>query len=76
MSSPKPAQNSQNLKRADLPALPIELARLKLSRLVKEAWYYAGPFLYMTVGSWPMPFDEQDMNVTVGTVARKNPFMP
>ena len=26
-----------------------------------------------TVGSYPMPFDEQGTNVTIGTVARINP---
>ena len=59
----------------DVPALPVELARLKLSMLAKEAWYYDAPFMHVTIGSYPMLVDEQGMNVTVGTVAKKNPLM-
>ena len=39
------------LMSADVPALPVELVRLKLSMLANEAWYYDGPFVHMTVGS-------------------------
>ena len=39
------------LMRADVPVLPVELARLKLSMLAKEAWYYDVPFMHMTIGS-------------------------
>ena len=44
---------------ADVPALHVELDRLKLSMLTKEVSYYNVPF----------------MHVTVGTVARINPLM-
>ena len=67
MSRIEPAQGNQKLMRADVPALPVELARLKLSMLAKEAWYYDVPFMHVT--------DEHDMNVTVGTIARINPLM-
>ena len=43
--------------------------------LVKEAWYYDSPFMHVTVGSWPLPVDEQVMNVKDGTVASKNLLM-
>ena len=59
----------------DVLALPVELVRLKLSMLAKEAWYYDVPFMHVTICSQPMPVDEQGMNVTVGTVARKNALM-
>ena len=36
MSRIEPAQGKQKLMRADVPALPVELARLKLSMLAKE----------------------------------------
>ena len=39
---------------ADVPALPVELARLKLSMLAKEAWYYDVSFMHATIGSWPI----------------------
>ena len=51
MSRIEPAQGNQKLMRADVPALPVELARLKLSMLAKEAWYYDVPFMHVTVGS-------------------------
>ena len=47
MSRIEPAQGNQKLMRADLPALPVELARLKLSMLAKEVWYYDGPFTHV-----------------------------
>ena len=37
--------------RADVPALLEELARLKLSMLAKEVWYYDVPFMHVTIGS-------------------------
>ena len=51
MSRIEPAQGKQKLIRADLPALPVELARLKLSILAKEAWYYDIPFTHVTICS-------------------------
>ena len=36
--------------REDVPALPVELARLKLSMLVKEPWYYDVPVMHVTIG--------------------------
>ena len=69
MSRIEPAQGNQKLMRADVPVLPVELARLKLSMLAKEAWYYNVPFMHVTIGSLPRPIDEKGMNVTVGTVA-------
>ena len=50
MSKIEPAQDNQKLMRAGVPVLPVELARLKLSSLAKEAWYYDVPFLHVTVG--------------------------
>ena len=51
MSSIELSQGNQKLMRADVPALRVELARLKFSMLAKEAWYYDGPFMHVTVGS-------------------------
>ena len=51
MSRIEPTHGNQKLMRADVPVLPVELARLKLSMLAKEAWYYDGPFMHVTVGS-------------------------
>ena len=53
MSWIEPAQGNQKLMRADVPAFkfPVEFARLKLTMLAKEAWYYDGPFMHVTVGS-------------------------
>ena len=59
----------------DVPALPVELARLKPSMLTKEACHYDVPFMHVTIGSLPMPVDKQGMNVKVGKVARKNPLI-
>ena len=42
--------------------------------LAKEVWYYNVPFMNVTIGSQPMPVDQQGMILTVGTVARKNPI--
>ena len=56
-------------------ALPVKLPRLKPSMLAKEAWHYDVPFIHVTIGSLPMPVDEQGMNVTVGTVGRKKPLI-
>ena len=51
MNGIEPAQGNQKLMRANVPVLPVELARLKLSMLVKEAWYYNVPFMHVTIGS-------------------------
>ena len=51
MSRIAPAQGNQKLMRADVPALPIELAMLKLSMLAKEEWYYDVPFMHVTIRS-------------------------
>ena len=51
MSRIEPAQCNQKLTRADVPVLRIELARLKLSMIAKEAWYYDVPFVHVTIGS-------------------------
>ena len=48
MSWIEPVQGNQKLMRADLLALPVELARLKLSMLTKEVWYCYGPFTHVT----------------------------
>ena len=45
-------------------ALPVELAKLKLSMLSKEACCYDVPYTNVTVGSYPMPVDKQGTNVT------------
>ena len=46
MSRIEPAQGNQELMRVDVPVLPLELARLKLFMLAKEAWYYDVPFMH------------------------------
>ena len=46
MSRIEPAQGNQKLMRANTPDLPVELARLKLSVLAKEACYYDVPFMH------------------------------
>ena len=46
-------------------ALPVELAELKLSMLLKEACCYDVPYMNVIVGSYPMPVDKQGSNVTV-----------
>ena len=46
----EPAQGNQKLMRADVPALPVELAILKFSMLTKEVWYYDVPFVHVTIG--------------------------
>ena len=51
MSRIEPAQGNQKSMRADVPALTVELARLKFSMLAKETWYYAVPFMHVTIGS-------------------------
>ena len=51
MSMIEPAQGNQKLMRADMPALPVKLARLKFSVSAKEAWYYDIPFMHVTIGS-------------------------
>ena len=51
MSRIEPVQGNQKLMRVDLPTLPVELARLKLSMLAKEERYYDGPFMHVTVGT-------------------------
>ena len=51
MSRIVPAQGKQKLMRSDVPALPVELARLKLSMLGEEAWYYDVSFIHVTIGS-------------------------
>ena len=57
MSRIEPAQGNQKLMREDEPALPVELARLKLSILAKEAGYYDVPFMHLTIGSYRIPID-------------------
>ena len=47
----EPAQGNQKLIGADVPALPVKPARLKLSMLVKEACYYDVPFMHVTIGN-------------------------
>ena len=49
MSKIEPAQGNQKLMRADVPVLPVELARLKLSMLAKEAWCYDVPSMHVTI---------------------------
>ena len=51
MSRIEPAQDNQKFLMADVPAFPVELDRLKLSMLAKEAWYYDVPFMHVTIGS-------------------------
>ena len=51
MSKIEPGQGNQKLIRADVPTLPVELDRLKLSMLAKELWYYDIPFMHITIGS-------------------------
>ena len=51
MSRIEHAQANQKLMTADVPALPVEFGRLKLSILAKEAWYYNVPFMHVTIGS-------------------------
>ena len=46
-------------------ALPVELAKLKLSMLSKEVCCYDVPYMKVTVGSYSVPIDEQSSNVTV-----------
>ena len=75
----EPAQCNQKFVRADVPAFKFT-CRIRLAKAYHlgeglEVWYYDGPFMHMTVGSWPMPVDKQGMNVTVGTVASKYPLM-
>ena len=47
----EPSQGNQKLMKADVPALPVELSRLKLSVSAKEVWYYDVPFMHVTIGS-------------------------
>ena len=63
----EPAQGNRKLMEVDASpaALPVELAKLKLSMLSKEACCYDVPYMNVTVGSYPMPVDEQGSNVTV-----------
>ena len=52
MSRIEPAQGNQKLMRVGVPALPVELARPKLSMLAKENdMYYDIPFKHLTIGS-------------------------
>ena len=46
-------------------AVPVELAKLKLPMLSKEACCYDAPYANVTIGSYPMPVDKQGTNVTV-----------
>ena len=57
----EPAQGNRKLIQVDAPptALPVELAKLKLSMLSKEACCYDVPQMNVTVGSYPMLVDEQ-----------------
>ena len=47
MSRIEPAQDNQKLMRMNMPALHVELTRLKLSMLSKEAWYYNLVFMHV-----------------------------
>ena len=58
----EPAQGNLDVP---LTALPIELAKSKLSMLSKEVCCYDVPYMNVTVSSYPMPVDEQGLNVTV-----------
>ena len=51
MSRVELAQGNQKLMRVDMPALLLELTRLKHSMLAKEAWYDDIPFMRMIIGS-------------------------
>ena len=55
MSRIEPAQGNRTLMDGDVPALPVELARLNSpvteSMLAKEAWYCDVPFMNVTIGS-------------------------
>ena len=57
------AQGNWKLVEVDEPplALPIELAKLKLSMYSKEACCYNFSYINMTVGSYPIPVDEQGL---------------
>ena len=57
----EPAQGNRKLMEEDAPptSLPVELTQLKLSMLFKEACCCDVPYMNVTVGSYPMPVDEQ-----------------
>ena len=63
----EPAQGNRRLMEVDVPpaVLSVELARLELSMLSKEACCYNVPYMNMRVGSYPMLVNEQSSNVTV-----------
>ena len=48
---PELVWGNQKLMRADVPSLHVELAKLKLSMLAKEAGYNDVPFMHVTIGS-------------------------
>ena len=50
MSTIEPAQGNQKVIRTNVPVLFVQLARLKLCVLAKEAWYYDVPFMHLTIG--------------------------
>ena len=50
MSRIEPTEGNQKLMRANVPTLPVELARLELSMLATEAWYYDVPLMHVTIG--------------------------
>ena len=63
----EPAQGNRKLIDVDAPpaALVVQLAKLKLFMLSKETCCYNVPYMNVTVGSYPMPVDEQGSIVTV-----------
>ena len=63
MSRIEPAQSNQKLMRADVPALPVELARLNLSMLAKEAWYYDVPFMIFYYVMYPVVYRKCSVHV-------------
>ena len=62
----EPAQGNRTLTDVDAPpaALAVQLAKLKLSMMSKETCCYDVPYINVTVGSYPIPVDEQGSNVT------------
>ena len=67
MGRVEPAQGNRNLMEVDTPpsALPVELAKLNLSMLSKEACCYNVPYMNVTVGRNPTPYDKQGSTMTV-----------
>ena len=61
----EPAQGNRKLMEVDAPPAALVLAKVKLSMLSKAACCYDVPYLNVTVGSYPMPVDEQGSTMTV-----------